>query len=162
VDSKAARNKDRIRTSLSFATINNNEAIARLLLETGAEIDLKGETVERRTPLSFAAQYGHEAVVRQLLKKGAKVGYRDKYGKTPLYYAAEGGREVVVRLLLEKGAEIDSTDDNVESPLLVPLNMGTRMWYSYFPKRVLESSRRIPKGNTLLSCAIQNKRKDVV
>ena len=46
-----------------------HEAVVKLLLEQGAEVESKDE--DGRTPLWRAARNGHEAVVKLLLEKGA-------------------------------------------------------------------------------------------
>jgi ankyrin repeat protein len=45
-----------------------HEAVVKLLLEKGADLETKGNMYSR-TPLSLAAQYGHEAVVKLLLRR---------------------------------------------------------------------------------------------
>jgi ankyrin repeat protein len=69
---------------------NGHEAVIRLLLEKGAEINAKGKF--GWTPLSLAAGSGHEAVVRLLLEKGADINAED-----------EKGHEAVMRLLTHSG-----------------------------------------------------------
>jgi ankyrin repeat protein len=47
------------------------EAVVKLLLEKGAELETKDKDYGW-TPLSWAALGGHEAVVKLLLEKGAR------------------------------------------------------------------------------------------
>jgi ankyrin repeat protein len=82
------------------AAKGGQEAVVRLLLENGAELDSKSQSGQ--TPLSWAAKKGHEAVVRLLLEKGAELDSKSESGQTPLLLAAENGHEEVVRLLLLK------------------------------------------------------------
>ena len=75
---------------------NGHEAVVKLLLEKGAELETKYNN--GRTPLSWAARNGHEAVVKLLLEKGAELETKDdRYGRTPLSWAAaewaRGGSE---------------------------------------------------------------------
>ncbi|KAH6670383.1 ankyrin repeat-containing domain protein [Halenospora varia] len=84
-------------------TEDTMEAVVRLLLQKGADLDPKD--LYSRTPLSYAAENGCEAVVEVLLDSGAEVESMDKCGETPLSLAYENGHEATVKLLLEKGAE---------------------------------------------------------
>ena len=69
-------------TSLHLAAYFGVLAVARLLLEQGA--DVTAAATNESTPLSYAAANGHEAVVKLLLEKGAELETRDSDGRTPL------------------------------------------------------------------------------
>jgi ankyrin repeat protein len=58
---------------LHGAAGNGHEAVMSLLLENGADIEMK--EVEGGTPLAVAIDNGSEAVIKLLLAKGAKVDY---------------------------------------------------------------------------------------
>ncbi|KAH8800287.1 Pfs, NB-ARC and ankyrin domain protein [Xylogone sp. PMI_703] len=93
------------------------EALVRLLLEKGADIEAR-DNYTRQTPLLLAAIKGHEAVVRLLLEKGAGVEAQDHLQRTPLLLAANEGHEVVVRLLLEKGDDVEAHNNHFQQTLL--------------------------------------------
>ena len=77
-----------------------NQAIAKLLLEKGADPDFKNSEYHGRTPLSRAAKMGNEAVVKLLLEKGVEPDSKDARGQTPWSWAAKNGHKAV-----EKGAD---------------------------------------------------------
>jgi hypothetical protein len=90
------------RSALPWAAENGHEAVVKLLLEKGAELETKD--MHGWTPLSQATRNGHEAVVKLLLEKGAELETKDMHGWTPLSQATQNGHEAVVKLLLEKGS----------------------------------------------------------
>ena len=113
-------------TPLSWAAINRQEEVAKLLLGRQTVNPDKLDRNLRRTGLSWAAVMGHERIVRLLLERASanpdgtdgwwgrtpqavkKVWGRryvnpnkpDRRGQTPILLAAEEGHEGVVKLLL--------------------------------------------------------------
>ncbi|KAH8592113.1 ankyrin repeat-containing domain protein [Bisporella sp. PMI_857] len=85
------------------------EAAARLLLEIGADFEIKD--CVGWSPILYGARHGHEGIVRLLLEKGADFEGEDDDFRTPLSWAAEGGHTAVVRLLLERGAKLEQWDN---------------------------------------------------
>lgn len=86
---------------LMWAAGNGNIGIMRLLLERGADPNLRnGRGV---TALLPAAQDGRLDAVRLLLDRGANV-HSEVKGVSPLSAAAAFGHLEVVRMLLERGA----------------------------------------------------------
>ena len=123
------------RTLLSFAAGEGHDDIVRLLLEKGAEIEVKDWNYHY-TPLSGAAMNGHEAVVKLLLEKGAEIEVKDRvYSFTPLLWAAENGHEAVVKLLLEKGAETEVKDGKYSN---TPLSWAAENGHKAVVKLLLE------------------------
>ncbi|KAL9473905.1 hypothetical protein ACSS6W_008285 [Trichoderma asperelloides] len=104
-------------TSLQWATFRKHKNIIMLLLEKGANIDVK--TYNGETPLLHAVSEGHESIVGLLLEEGADIEVKDNiYQTTPLWRAASKGCEDIVTLLLEKRADIEAKNMNGMTPLL--------------------------------------------
>lgn len=78
---------------------------AKLLLEKGADINLKDE--HGWTALLWASWTGFPEIVSILLEKGSDVNTVDAQGHTPLTTASLRGNDKVVNILLEKGADPD-------------------------------------------------------
>ncbi|ORY63953.1 uncharacterized protein BCR38DRAFT_474519 [Pseudomassariella vexata] len=85
------------RTPLSRAAEGGHEAVVRLLLEKGADIEAQDK--EGWRPLLWAAEGVHEDVVRLLFEKGADIDALDNCGRMALSLAAEEGYEAIVQLL---------------------------------------------------------------
>jgi uncharacterized protein len=104
---------------LYAATVHNNTEAVQLLLELGADSNLKN--VDVSVPLSCACQYGHKAVVELLLQHGADIratveggGYP---GVTVLMLAVHSGHLDVAKVLLAKGANVNAVDQGRRSAL---------------------------------------------
>ena len=87
-----------------LAAANRNEAMVRLLVDNGADIEESGTMACGLTPLGVAAKNGAEDVVTFLLEKGAGLEAKDTFGGTPLYWAAREGHAGIVVKLLQHGA----------------------------------------------------------
>jgi ankyrin repeat protein len=99
IDARAVMGK----TALHLAVESGNSNMVALLVEAGAEVNAKGDSV---TPLHLAAFYGNAPIAETLIKAGAHVdalGYR--HNDTPLHVAALHGHVNVVNLLLAHGAD---------------------------------------------------------
>ncbi|KAE8366618.1 heterokaryon incompatibility protein-domain-containing protein [Aspergillus caelatus] len=100
---------------LSYAAEEGHEAVVKLLLEKGAEADLR-DKLETKPLLSRFAQWDY-AERNLLLDAFAKRTSDNILGRTPLSYAAERGYEGVLRLLMTHGADPDTTDIFGQTPL---------------------------------------------
>ena len=78
--------------------------LVRLLIEYGADINIK-DTELQRTALMDAAEQGHTSIVQYLLEQGAPVNTQDVDGSTSLMMASQFGYSETVRVLLDYGAD---------------------------------------------------------
>ncbi|MBL9012772.1 MAG: ankyrin repeat domain-containing protein, partial [Myxococcales bacterium] len=98
-------------------------ALARLLLDRGANIDARQES-SRATALIDAARAGWLEMVELLLGRGADVHLADIIDTTALSGAARGGHADVVKRLLAAGARLAMHGDYGESPLERAIDSG--------------------------------------
>ncbi|TVY67870.1 Ankyrin-1 [Fusarium oxysporum f. sp. cubense] len=104
-----------INIELGRAVDDGHEAIVRLLLENGAEVDYS--STPGFTPLFRATRANHEDIARLLLESGANPDPLHSMS-TPLLSAAARGNDGIARLLLDTGrVEIDRPDRFGRTPL---------------------------------------------
>ena len=91
-------------TPLIEAAANGHVDVVKLLIENGADVNLKGEAWYG--PLHAAAAKGHIEVVKILLENGADVNIF--HHNKPLHNAAMNGHIEVAEILLAHGADINA------------------------------------------------------
>ena len=99
-------------TPLHLAAFSGSAETARLLLDNGADVNLRAKTKFRNTPLQAALLTGQYETAKLLLEHGADPNVRQTKGFTPLQEAAFLGRRDLVDLLLAHGAELNSRADD--------------------------------------------------
>ena len=87
-------------TPLMLAALNNKLALAKLLIQRGADVNQAGWT-----PLHYAATKGHIDMMRLMIDNSAYLDAESPHGTTPLMMAAHYGTPMAVKLLLEEGAD---------------------------------------------------------
>ena len=86
-------------TALGWATFNGHSEIVELLLNSGADANLKNQY--GNTPLIYAAAKGRTEILERLILAGAKPSVRSRSDLTPLVLAARDGHSETVRALLK-------------------------------------------------------------
>ncbi|KAL4792564.1 ankyrin repeat-containing domain protein [Aspergillus venezuelensis] len=100
-------------SALCFAIAYGHESIAILLLENGADVNLRDGY--HRTPLRLTN--GREPLLKLLLDRGANVNSRDEMGRSPLMTAVNDGNVNSILLLLRAGARVNIKDNRGQSAL---------------------------------------------
>ncbi|HRY55671.1 MAG TPA: ankyrin repeat domain-containing protein [Spirochaetia bacterium] len=103
-----ARDKHGV-TLLCLAARSKHLAVAQLLLESGADLDLQSED-RGYSPLMDAVLVGSPELVDLFLAKGADPDLLSKDGQTALVVAVGRGDADIARRLLEYGADADIAD----------------------------------------------------
>lgn len=96
------RKNENGQTLLSQAVEGGSEAVVKLLLNKGANIESYNDY---GTPLCEAASNGHIAIVELLLSKGANIESTDYRGWTPLKQATDACHTAIAQLLRGYNAE---------------------------------------------------------
>lgn len=106
-------------TPLTRALDNENIELAKLLIESGADVNLKNHN--NKYPLCMACDIGDLSLVKYMISKGANVNVTGKENYTPLLYAADCDSKdslEIVKLLVEKGAKVNVSNDRGYTPLI--------------------------------------------
>ncbi|CZR67104.1 uncharacterized protein PAC_17003 [Phialocephala subalpina] len=152
--------KDNNGWTLSYAAEMGHEAVVKLLLEKGTELETKDSSGQ--TPLLYAAKNGHEAVVKLLLEKGAELETKSAIRRTPLSYAAEKGHEAIVKLLLEKGVELETKSVIRRTPLSYAAEKGHEPVVKLLLEKGTELETKDSSGQTPLLYAAKNGHEAIV
>ncbi|KAE9961428.1 hypothetical protein BLS_002114 [Venturia inaequalis] len=100
--------RDALRQSLQRVAARGNFALAKFLVEKGADVNIRREN--EASALFKACEGGHEKLAQLLLDNGANTEVKDRDGRTALYKPAMRGHLNICKLLLERRANPDSPD----------------------------------------------------
>jgi ankyrin repeat protein len=150
-------------TPLLLAAKYGQEAIVKLLLEKGSDIEMEVDNNGfTYTPLMFASKRGHEAVVKLLVQQGAKIDMQDNGGFTPLMEAIAEGHEAVVKLLIQQGAELDVMDYRGYTPLTRAAAMRSQTMVKLLLEQDVDREAKAYSSHTALLVAIMYRDEAIV
>jgi ankyrin repeat protein len=104
-------------TPLLLACFFGREAVARWLLEQGANIHATAKNEMAVQPIHAAAAGPSLAILTLLLERGANANARQSGGFTPLHTAAQNNDSAMADLLLAHGADPTLANDEGKTPL---------------------------------------------
>jgi ankyrin repeat protein len=110
------KNDERGSTPLHYAALHGHIEIARLLLQNGADVNVKSD--RGRTPLYCAAWNGHIDVFHLLVENGADLEAQDNTGMRALHRAAYNGNLPFVQELISRyHVDINARDNDGRTAL---------------------------------------------
>lgn len=113
-------------TPLGLASFFCRGTVARLLIESGANVNAASKNEQQVTPLHSAVSRRQTMIAEALLAKGANPNAKQQAGVTPLHQAAHNGHAEMVKLLLAHGADTHARTDDGRSPLAMAIETGKR------------------------------------
>ena len=107
---------------MPFIRTDNPVEIVELLIENGADVNVKSTGITGWTPIHQASQILRYEdndttavdIIELLIENGADVNAKDRIGLTPLHHAAT---MQIVKLLIAKGGDVNAQDDDGSTPL---------------------------------------------
>ena len=114
VDARVGRKGE---TMLMLAARKMHTEIVKLLLDNGADLNIKGNY--GYTALMIAVREGNTEIVKLLLDNGADLNIKGNYGYTALMIAVREGNTEIVKLLLDNKADI-SGEINYQNNVMYP------------------------------------------
>jgi hypothetical protein len=87
-------------TPLHYAAYNGHVEISRLLLQNGAEVNVK--SISGSTPLHYAAYNGHVDILHLLVENGADLEAQNNGGERALHDAADEGHLPFIQELISR------------------------------------------------------------
>ena len=142
-------------SALHLAVLKDNSEIVQILLDNGADIDIKALDEFKGSPLEWAAFFGIKDMAVFLVESGADINARNAYGTTPLDAASshnpfipeeerrqfDENRDLISAYLIEKGAEstapvltlLDAIDQHNADAVLAHMESGTNPDKTFIP-----------------------------
>ncbi len=101
-------------TALHKASRYGHKEIARMLIDAGADINIKDG--DGWTPLHWASNNSQIEITKMLIDAGADENVQDNKGRTPLHMAARWNEIEVAKILIDAGSRFDIETNSGYTP----------------------------------------------
>ena len=169
VDARVGRNGE---TMLMLAARKMHTELVKLLIDNGADLNIKGGSNYGYTALMYAVKEGNTEIAKLLLDNGADLNIKDSFGYTALMFAVREGNTEIVKLLLDNKANI-SGEINYQKEVMYPadyknneLMSAAEKGYTEIVELLIDNgadlNTRSKSGKTALDIAEQKGHQDIV
>jgi ankyrin repeat protein len=147
-------------SALHVAADNEYEEVVRLLLNRGADPNLKDDW--QQVPLHNTTQNKNQTIAELLIDSGADINAQDHKGRTPLHRCKS---LAVAKLLISKGADVNAVDSSGYTALHwagTPREIVDRPTIEYLLANGADTARVDNSGLTPRQLAVKNSQHDLV
>ena len=139
------------------AISHNNLSKCKKLLDKGADINRKDDSLIGETPLINALNMGYLDIANMLIDRGANVNAKTRLTQlTALHYAVSSGNKNIVEKLLNKGADVNAKNfDGINPPICNANYEIAKLLIEHGAKVNVLCSERARKDTTLLQRAVE-------
>lgn len=120
---------------LGLAIFFGHGALARWLIEQGADVNAAAENPQRVAPVHAAAAVRDRETLRLLLERGADANAKQQMDYTPLHGAASRGDVEMAELLLAHGADANARAGDGMTPADVARKYGQEAFATFLEVR---------------------------
>lgn len=148
-------------TALQLAVQSNNFQLSKLLVNAGANVDIKNEDGD--VALHFAVQLNNFQISKLLVGASANVNKVNDDGYTPLHYAVKSNNYRISKLLVETGANVNARSNvSKNTPLELAIKSRNIKILKLFLKFITDVNSKDPMGYTPIHRAAAWGSSDVV
>ncbi|MGM0588844.1 MAG: ankyrin repeat domain-containing protein [Bacteroidota bacterium] len=143
-------------TALLNAVMYSHDEIVKLLLEHGAEVDVR-IVPEQITPLMVSCSNGTDDISKILLRAGGDPKLVDQHGNTVLHYAAFATSLSLIKKIFNAAPDqLDSDNDKGNTPVLIAAQEGRFEVVKWFLKQPIEIERVNKVNQNLLLVLVKS------
>ncbi len=150
-------------TALHVAVDNGNRTVVDLLIERGANLDVRDD--RNFTPLHKAIFREDLWMVKRLINSGADINFQGWYCDSPLHLASSKGNVQIVEFLIARGADVNSQGE-YHSYSYTPLHLASSRGNVQVVKLLIHGGGDVnaitESGKTPLSFAIEKEHEKIV
>nr|XP_029720583.1 uncharacterized protein LOC115262323 isoform X2 [Aedes albopictus] len=147
---------------LHVAILCGQRHIVQLLLENGADINIRNAKSNSLTPLHFSCLFGFKEAVEILVREKANIDALADKKFTPLHLACQNGYKEVAEILIREKTNIDALAENKFTPLHLACENGYKEVVEILVREKANIDALTDKKFTPLHLACQNGHEEVV